>query len=77
VAILSIISRYIFGVLSIKSIFAGFSNMMVVLIATLFIVGEAKNGTGIAAWIGHKIIILFNYNVNKLLISLVLGIFPS
>ena len=73
VAILSMMSLYIFGVLSIKDTFAGFSNTTVVMIAALFIVGEAMNRTGITAWLGNKIVLLSDNNANKLLILLVVG----
>lgn len=73
VAILSMISLYVFGVLSVKDTFAGFSNTTVVMIAALFIVGEAMNRTGVTSWLGNKIVLLSNNNANKLLILLVVG----
>lgn len=73
VAILSMISLYVFGVLNVKDTFAGFSNTTVVMIAALFIVGEAMNRTGVTSWLGNKIVLLSNNNANKLLILLVVG----
>ncbi len=73
VAILSMVSLYVFGVLSVQDTFAGFSNSTVVMIAALFIVGEAMSRTGVTSWLGNKIVSLSKNNSNKLLILLVIG----
>ena len=43
VALLSMVSLYAFGILTVKETFSGFSNTTVVMIAALFIVGEAMS----------------------------------
>ena len=73
VALLSMVSLYIFGVLTVKETFTGFSNTTVVMIAALFIVGEAMSKTGVTSWLGNKIVALSKSNANKLLIMLILG----
>lgn len=73
VAILSMVSLYIFGVLSVQDTFAGFSNSTVVMIAALFIVGEAMSRTGVTSWLGNKIVLLSKNNSNKLLVLLIIG----
>lgn len=73
VAILSMVSLYLFGVLTVKETFLGFSNTTVVMIAALFIVGEAMSRTGVTAWLGNKIVQLSNNSANKLLILLIVG----
>lgn len=73
VAILSMISLYVFGVLSVKDTFSGFSNSTVVMIAALFIVGEAMSKTGVTSWLGNKIVLMSKNNGNRLLVLLVIG----
>ncbi len=73
VALLSMVALYAFGILTVKETFSGFSNTTVVMIAALFIVGEAMSKTGVTSWLGNKIVLLSNSEANKLLILLVLG----
>ena len=73
VALLSMLSLYVFGILTVQEAFSGFSNTTVVMIAGLFVVGEALSRTGVTAWIGNKIVALSQNNSNRLLILLILG----
>ena len=73
VALLSMLSLYVFGILTVQEAFSGFSNTTVVMIAGLFVVGEALSRTGVTAWIGNKIVALSQNNSNSLLILLILG----
>jgi len=73
VALLSMLSLYVFGILTVQEAFSGFSNTTVVMIAGLFVVGEALSRTGVTAWIGNKIVALSQSNSNRLLILLILG----
>jgi di/tricarboxylate transporter len=73
VALLSMVSLYAFGILTVKETFSGFSNTTVVMIAALFIVGEAMSKTGVTSWLGNKIVLWSRNNANKLLIMLILG----
>ena len=73
VALLSMVSLYAFGILTVKETFSGFSNTTVVMIAALFIVGEAMSRTGVTSWLGNKIVLLSNSKTNKFLILLIFG----
>ena len=73
VALLSMLSLYVFGILTVQEAFSGFSNTTVVMITGLFVVGEALSRTGVTAWIGNKIVVLSQNNSNSLLILLILG----
>ncbi len=73
VALLSMVSLYAFGILTVKETFSGFSNTTVVMIAALFIVGEAMSKTGVTSWLGNKIVLLSNSKTNKFLILLIFG----
>jgi di/tricarboxylate transporter len=73
VALLSMLSLYVFGILTVQEAFSGFSNTTVVMITGLFVVGEALSRTGVTAWIGNKIVALSQNNSNSLLVLLILG----
>ncbi len=73
VALASMASLYVFGVLTVKEAFIGFSNTTVVMITALFIVGEAMSRTGVTSWLGNKIVALSNNKSNRLLILLIIG----
>jgi di/tricarboxylate transporter len=56
VAIGSLLALYLAGVISLSEAFSGFANATVVLIASLFIVGEGLSRTGVTAYFGDKLI---------------------
>ena len=47
VALLSMISLYVFGILELNETLSGFSNSTVIMIASLFIIGEGMDENGI------------------------------
>src|SRR5829696_8696673 len=44
------------GILDLGQALAGFGDPTVIFIATLFVVGEALDSTGVTAWAGHQLI---------------------
>ena len=50
VALLSLLALYLTGILDVDQALAGFGNSTVILIAALFVVGEALSRTGVTAW---------------------------
>ena len=56
VAVGSLLALYLFGIVEIGEAFSGFANTTVVLIATLFVVGEGLSRTGVTASFGNKLI---------------------
>ncbi|WP_298883180.1 SLC13 family permease [uncultured Polaribacter sp.] len=73
VAVTSMMALSMTGVLTTKETFSGFSNSSIILIAGLFIVGEAMSRTGLTSWLGNKIITLSKNNSNRLLILIIIG----
>ena len=56
VAILASLALYLTGVLDVTQIIAGFGDPTVVFIATLFVVGEGLDATGVTTWLGQKLV---------------------
>jgi di/tricarboxylate transporter len=56
VAVGSALALWATGVLTIDQAIAGFGNATVVFIASLFVVGEAIDATGVTAWAGQELI---------------------
>lgn len=73
VALLSMISLYVFGILELNETLSGFSNSTVIMIASLFIIGEAMSQTGWTALAGKKLIGLAKKSARKLLFIVTLG----
>lgn len=73
VAIASMMALSMTGVLTVNETFSGFSNSSIILIAGLFVVGEAMSRTGLTSWLGNKIITLSKNNSNRLLVLVIIG----
>ncbi|MHA7056284.1 SLC13 family permease [Aquimarina sp. M1] len=73
VALLSMLSLYLTGVLDVTETFSGFSNTTVIMIAALFIIGEGLSQTGWTALAGNKFIQWAGKSVPKLLVIVTLG----
>ena len=73
VALLSMLSLYIVGILDAKETLSGFSNPTVIMIAALFIIGEGLSQTGWTAQAGQKFVKWAGNSFPKLLIILTLG----
>lgn len=56
VAVGSLLALYLSGVIDLAEAFSGFANSTVILIASLFIVGEALSRTGVTAYFGERLI---------------------
>ena len=56
VAVASLLALYLTGVVDLSQAFSGFANTTVILIATLFVVGEGLSRTGVTAYFGDKLI---------------------
>ncbi len=73
VALLSMLSLFLTGILNITETFSGFSNATVIMIAALFIIGEGLAQTGWTALAGNKFIQWAGKSVPKLLVIVTLG----
>ena len=73
VALLSMISLYLFGILDLNETLSGFSNSTVIMITALFIIGEGLSRTGWTAQAGKKFVQWSANSVPKLLVLVTLG----
>ncbi len=73
IALLSMLSLFLCGILNLNETLSGFSNPTVIMIAGLFIIGEGLSQTGWTALAGKKLIELAGKSVPKLLVIITLG----
>lgn len=73
VAVLSMLSLFMFGVLNLQETLSGFSNPTVIMIAALFVLGEGLSQTGWTALAGQSFIKWAQKSAPKLLVLLTLG----
>lgn len=73
IALVSMLSLFLAGVLNLTETLSGFSNPTVIMIAALFIIGEGLSQTGWTALAGKKLIELAGKSVPKLLVIITLG----
>lgn len=73
VALLSMLSLFLTGILDLKETLSGFSNPTVIMIASLFIIGEGLSQTGWTALASQKFVEWAGKSVPKLLVLITLG----
>ena len=73
VALVSMLSLFLCGILNLNETLSGFSNPTVIMIAALFIIGESLSQTGWTALAGKKLIALAGKSIPKLLVIITLG----
>ncbi len=73
VALLALIALFLTGILTAEQTLSGFSNSTVLMIASLFVVGEGLSRTGVTAWLGQQVLSLAGINTLRLLVVLMLG----
>ena len=73
VALLSMITLFLVGILDVTETLSGFSNPTVIMIACLFIVGEGLSQTGWTALAGNKLLKWAGKSSSKLLVIITLG----
>ncbi|GGI56992.1 SLC13 family permease [Winogradskyella haliclonae] len=73
VALLSMMSLFLFGIITVDEALSGFSNPTVIMIASLFIIGEGLSLTGWTALAGQKFVQWAGKSVPKLLVLVTLG----
>lgn len=69
VAILTALSLWATGILSSTAVLAGFGDPVVVFIATLFVVSEGIDGTGVTTWLGQAIVTRAGTQRSRLLVA--------
>ncbi|UII77047.1 SLC13 family permease [Flagellimonas sp. HMM57] len=73
VALMSMLSLYLTGILNVSETLGGFSNTTVIMIAALFIIGEGLSRTGWTALAGQRFVSWAGKSVPKLLVIVTLG----
>ncbi|MEM0932376.1 MAG: SLC13 family permease, partial [Bacteroidota bacterium] len=73
VALMSMISLYLVGILDLGETLSGFSNTTVIMIAALFIIGEGLSRTGWTAVAGRYFVKWAKKSVPRLLVIITLG----
>ncbi len=73
VALLSMLSLFLFGILDLKETLSGFSNPTVIMIAALFIIGEGISQTGWTALAGQKFVQWAGKSIPRLLVIVTMG----
>jgi di/tricarboxylate transporter len=73
IALISMLSLFLFGILNLTETLSGFSNPTVIMIAALFIIGEGLSQTGWTALAGKKFIKMAGKSKIKLLLITTLG----
>ena len=73
IALISMLSLFLFGILNLTETLSGFSNPTVIMIAALFIIGEGLSQTGWTALAGEKFIKMAGKSKIKLLLITTLG----
>ena len=73
VALMSMLSLYLSGILDITETLSGFSNTTVIMIAALFIIGEGLSRTGWTAIAGRYFVKWAKKSIPRLLVIVTLG----
>ena len=73
VALISMLSLFLTGILDLDETLSGFSNPTVIMIASLFIIGEGLSQTGWTSLAGQKFVKWAGKSVPKLLVLVTLG----
>lgn len=72
VAVGSALVLYAAGVIDVRTTFAGFGDPTVIFIASLFIIGEALDATGVTTWAGQRLIGAAGDSATKLVLFVLL-----
>lgn len=73
VALLSLLALYLTGILTTQQALAGFADSTVIMVASLFVVGEGLSRTGITAWLGQFFMRQAGQSETRLLIVVMFG----
>ncbi|HET6445336.1 MAG TPA: SLC13 family permease, partial [candidate division Zixibacteria bacterium] len=73
VALCSVLALFLAGILDLEQALSGFSSSTVIMIASLFIVGEGLSRTGVTAWLGQKMLSVAGSSKLRLLVVIMAG----
>ncbi|MBJ7470650.1 MAG: SLC13 family permease, partial [Solirubrobacteraceae bacterium] len=72
VALGASLALYVFGVVDVGEAFAGFGDPTVIFIASLFVISEALDSTGVTTWATHKLVALAGDSESRLVVLLLI-----
>jgi di/tricarboxylate transporter len=73
VALGSLLLLFLTGIVELDEALSGFSNSTVILIGTLFVIGEGLTATGVTAWVGERLVGSSHGNPVRLLLFAMAG----
>lgn len=73
VALLSLLTLFLAGIITLEQALSGFSDSTVIMITALFIVGDGLSRTGVTAWLGERMLRLTGNNTLRLLVVMMAG----
>lgn len=73
VALLAMLALFLTGLVDAQEALSGFADSAVILIAVLFVVGEGISRSGVATWLGHRILQRSGSSQDRLLILIMVG----
>lgn len=75
-SLLACLAFAVFGIISFGDVFSGFGNDMVFLVVGMMVVGDALFETGVASYIGKRIVSLTGSNERALIAALIVVVIP-
>ena len=73
VALLSMLALFVTGMIDTREAIGGFADNTVILIAVLFVVGEGISRSGVATWLGYRIVQQAGSSQDRLLLMIMVG----
>ncbi|HCB48567.1 MAG TPA: SLC13 family permease, partial [Chloroflexi bacterium] len=68
VALLSLLTLFLAGIITLDQALSGFGDSTVIMIAALFVIGDGLSRTGVTAWLGERMLRLAGNNKVRLLV---------
>lgn len=68
VALLSLLTLFLAGIITLDQALSGFGDSTVIMIAALFVIGDGLSRTGVTAWLGDRMLRLAGNNKVRLLV---------
>lgn len=73
VALLSLLTLFLAGIITLDQALSGFGDSTVIMIAALFVVGDGLSRTGVTAWLGERMLRLAGNKQVRLLVIMMAG----
>jgi di/tricarboxylate transporter len=73
VALLSLLTLFLAGIITLDQALSGFGDSTVIMIAALFVIGDGLSRTGVTAWLGERMLCLAGNNKVRLLVVMMVA----